>query len=39
LVAGEFMDKLIEEYKNILTDQEVVGELEEQVEMYKKPVK
>ena len=38
LVAGEFMDKLIEDYKNILTDQQVVEELEEQVEMYKKPV-
>jgi hypothetical protein len=36
-VAGEFMDKLIKDYENILTDQEVLAELVEQVEMYKKP--
>ncbi len=39
LVAGEFMDKLVEDYKTILTNQEVVEELEEQLELYKKPAK
>jgi hypothetical protein len=36
-VAGEFIDKLIKEYENILTDQEIITELVEQVEMYKTP--